>query len=77
MGTNQELVSLTDELDLLAAFIYDPLHIGSFVDDITPRVKSACARGRSPAVSSRYGSRSQARLSEYLFVRRALREFVP
>ena len=39
-------------------------------------MKSACVRGSSPAVSFRYGIRSQTGLSQHFFVHRALRQSV-
>src|SRR5437870_13684965 len=41
---------------------------------LVPPVKTACARGGSPAVSFCHGRKSQTRVSQYLFVCRALRQ---
>src|SRR5262249_46318724 len=47
----------------------------STVQRFTAAMKSACARGGSPAVSCCHGGKSQTRLSQYFFFCRAFRQF--
>jgi hypothetical protein len=76
----------TADFPQITADIFKPMDGGidlssrfnsSTVQRFTAAMKSACVRGGSPAVSCCHGGRSQTRLSQYFFVRRALRQFVP